>query len=166
MNGLRQTVSRLIEPLLRGWRKLSGDWVPYVEEALPETEVTLLMQQASIPSFGFFFMLGLAAAIATFGMLANSAPAIIGAMIIAPLMGPIVSLAFGIVDFNRQLISRSAVSVATGVILVVAFAYGSTFVFGLRIAGSEILSRTSPTLLDLGVAVAAGAAAARASART
>jgi len=134
---LRRNFGRVAEPLLRGWRKLSSDWVPYVEDALPEAEVTLAMQQASIPSFGFFFMLGLASAIATFGMLANSAPAIIGAMIIAPLMGPIVSLAFGIVDFNRPLISRSAVSVATGVALVVVLAYGSTFLFGLRIAGPK-----------------------------
>ena len=73
MNRLRQNVGWMAGPLLRGWRKLSSGWVPYVEEPLPEAEVTLVMEQASIPSFGFFFMLGLASAIATFGMLANSA---------------------------------------------------------------------------------------------
>ena len=44
--------------------------------------------------------------------------------------------------------------------LVVGFAFASTELLGLRIAGSEILSRTAPTLIDLGVALAAGGAAA------
>ena len=160
MGSLRSNIARWSEPLRRLWRKLTGDWAPYVEAPLSEAEVLKVMQQASMPSFGFYLMLSLATAIASFGMLANSAPAIIGAMIIAPLMAPIMSLAFGIVNFDRRLISRSFLSVATGVLLVVAFAYATTHVFGLRIAGSEILSRTSPSLLDLCIAVAAGAAAA------
>jgi uncharacterized hydrophobic protein (TIGR00271 family) len=153
-------ITRLGAAALGFWRRLTSDWAPYIEDPVPEEEVLTLMQQASIPSFGFFFMLAMATAIATFGMLANSAPAIIGAMIIAPLMAPIMSLAFGVVDFDRRLIARSAVSVFSGVVLVVVFAYATTLLFGLRIAGSEVLSRTAPSLLDLGVAVAAGAAAA------
>ncbi len=160
MRRFRSHIASSSEILRRLWRKLTGDWAPYVEPPLSEAEVLQVMQQASVPSFGFFLMLSLATAIASFGMLANSAPAIIGAMIIAPLMAPIMSLAFGIVNFDRGLISRSFLSVATGVLLVVAFAYAMTHLVGLRIAGSEILSRTSPTLLDLGIAVAAGAAAA------
>jgi uncharacterized hydrophobic protein (TIGR00271 family) len=81
-------------------------------------------------------------------------------MIIAPLMGPIMSLTFGIVVFDRQMILLSVLSVVSGVVLVVALGYAITLLFGLRIAGAEILSRTSPTLIDLGVAMAAGAAAA------
>jgi len=142
------------------WRRLTGDWRPLVEKPLPEAELAGLMEQASIPAFGFYFMLMIASAIATFGLLSNSAAAIIGAMIIAPLMAPIMSLAFGIVVSDRQLIFRSFLTVVTGVSLVVGFAFVSTELLGLRIAGSEILARTSPTLIDLGVAMAAGAAAA------
>ena len=160
MRSIRARTARKLAFVSRLWRKLTGDWAPFVEARQSETEVMKVMQKASIPSVGFFFMLGLATAIASFGMLANSAPAIIGAMIIAPLMAPIMSLAFGLVHFDRGLISRSFLSVASGVLLVVVFAYATTRLFGLRIAGSEILSRTSPTLLDLGIAVAAGAAAA------
>ncbi len=105
-------------------------------------------------------MLALAACIATLGLIADSAPAIIGAMIIASLMAPIMSLAFGIVLFERPLIVRSILTVIAGVILVVGFAYVSILIIGLRITGPEILNRTAPTLLDLGIAVAAGAAAA------
>ena len=144
----------------RIWHKLTGGWAPYLEDTVPATDLTLEMHQASIPSFGFFFMLALAAAIATFGLIANSAPAIIGAMIIAPLMAPIMSLSFGLVVFERQLISRSILTVIAGVILVVVLAYLTTLLFGLRITGPEILNRTTPTLIDLGVALAAGGAAA------
>ena len=160
MNRLRQKFRRTAELLRRAWRSHTGDWSTFVETPVPTADLVLLMQPASVPSFGYFFMLGLASAIATFGLLSDSAPAIIGAMIIAPLMGPIMSLTFGIVVFDRQMILRSVLSVVSGVVLVVALGYASTLLFGLRIAGAEILSRTSPTLIDLGVAMAAGAAAA------
>ena len=146
--------------LTRIWRKLTGGWAPYVEDAVPGSDLTQQMNQASIPSFAFFFMLALAAAIATFGLITNSAPAIIGAMIIAPLMAPIMSISYGLVLFERRLVTRSILTVICGVILVMVLAYLITLLFGLRITGSEILNRTSPTLIDLGVAMAAGGAAA------
>ncbi|MEA3277056.1 MAG: DUF389 domain-containing protein, partial [Pseudomonadota bacterium] len=150
----------LIGFLVRKWRQLTDGWAPYVEEATPAPELSREMHQASIPSFGFFFMLALAATIATFGLIANSAPTIIGAMIVAPLMSPIISLSYGLVSFEPGLIRRSVITVISGVILAMGLAYVTTLLFGLRIAGAEILSRTSPTLIDLGVAMAAGGAAA------
>ena len=131
-------------------RAITGNWEPYLEGALPSTELEPMMERSSIPSFGFFFMLGLSATIAALGLIANSAPAIIGAMIIAPLMGPIISLAYGLVSFQWRMISRSFLTISTGAIVVIIFAYAASALFGLRIAGSEIISRASPTLLDLG----------------
>ncbi len=160
MNQLRQNFGRSAELLRREWRSYTGDWSPFVENPLPAAELTLAMRQASVISFGYFFMLGLASGIATSGLLADSVPAIIGAMIIAPLMSPIMSLAFGVVGFNMQMIFRSVLLVVSGVVVVVVVAYASTDLFGLRIAGTEILNRTSPTLIDLGVAMLAGGAAA------
>ncbi len=135
-------------------------WAPFRELPVEEEELAQQMHQVSIPSLGFFFMLGLAAFIATLGLISNSAPAIIGAMIIAPLMAPIMSLAFGIVMFDKPLIGRSVLTVTAGTVFVVGFAYLATQIIGLRVIGSEVLNRTAPTLLDFGVAVAAGAAAA------
>lgn len=139
---------------------MTAGWKPYVEEPINNKDLAEVMMAASIPSFGYFLMMLLSAMIATFGLLQNSAPAIIGAMIIAPLMAPIISLSYSIVILDWQLARRSFLTVIAGVIVVIVFAYLSTQLIGLRIAGSEILSRTSPTLLDLGIAVAAGAAAA------
>ena len=140
--------------------KATAGWKPYIENPIKNAELSEVMMVASIPSFGYFLMMLLSTMIATFGLLQNSAPAIIGAMIIAPLMAPIISLSYSIVVLDWKLARRSFLTVVCGVIVVIVFAYISTRVIGLRIAGSEILSRTSPTLLDLGIAVAAGAAAA------
>lgn len=142
------------------WRDSTAGWRPYIEKPLPLEDLDELMVSGSIPAFGFYFMLLLSAVIATFGLLANSAPAIIGAMIIAPLMAPIISFAYSIDIFDWRLARRSFITIITGVFLVIFVAYFCTRIVGLRFAGTEILSRTSPTLLDLGVAVAAGAAAA------
>ena len=141
-------------------RTMTGNWKPLAEAPVPAEEVDLQLRQASIPSWGFFFMLLLSSAIATFGLLSNSAPAIIGAMIIAPLMAPILGLAYGIVVCEWKQVNRAALTVVAGTFVVVLFAFITTWLIGLRIAGSEILSRTTPTLLDLGVAMAAGAAGA------
>ena len=122
---------------------ITGNWAPDLERALPSTELEPLMERSAIPSFSFFFMLGLSATIAALGLIANSAPAIIGAMIIAPLMGPIISLAYGLVSFQWRMISRSFLTISTGAIVVVVFAYVASAIFGLRIAGSEIISRAS-----------------------
>jgi uncharacterized hydrophobic protein (TIGR00271 family) len=69
-------------------------------------------------------------------------------------------MGIGLVIFNRRLIIRSLITLAAGTVLVVAIAFISSMSLGLRLAGSEIISRTSPTLLDLVVALAAGGAAA------
>lgn len=108
----------------------------------------------------FSILLTLATAIATFGLLSNSPATIIGAMIVAPLMVPIISFAYALVIFNFRLISYSLARLIFGITLTVLIAFISTEIIGFRIPESEILARTEPTLLDLGVAIAAGTAGA------
>lgn len=123
------------------------------------------MNGNAIPSLGFFLMLGLSAVIATLGLISDSAPAIIGAMIIAPLMAPIVSLAFGIACLYRKLIALCALTILSGMLVVIAIGYFGVRVVGAQIAGSEILARTAPSFLDLVIALAAGCAGAFAQTR-
>lgn len=137
-----------------------ADWLPDVEPAKSAEEVYDEMRESSAPSVGFFFLLGLAGTIATFGLIADSAPAIIGAMIVAPLMAPIMSLSYGLATLDSRLVVTSIVTTSLGALLVVAIAYLNTQLVGMRVAGAEILSRTAPTMLDLGIALAAGGAAA------
>ena len=123
-------------------KNVLGGRPPFSEEMATAEELSPVMERASLPSFSFFFMLGLASTIATVGLIQNSAPAIIGAMIIAPLMSPILGLSYGLVILDRRLVIRSVITVATGTALVVAIAFTSSVLFGLRLTGSEILSRS------------------------
>jgi uncharacterized hydrophobic protein (TIGR00271 family) len=94
--------------------------------------------------------------IASFGLISNSAAVIIGAMIIAPLMLPLRSLAFSALEGDLDLFRQSIISVGvgTGVSILLAGVLGH--LVGISEFGSEVLSRTQPTLVDLGIAVTAG----------
>ncbi len=81
-------------------------------------------------------------------------------MIIAPLMIPIMSLAFSLIILDFRLVSYSLVRLCLGIALTILIAFLATELIGFKIPGSEILARTEPTLLDLGVAIAAGVAGA------
>jgi len=94
--------------------------------------------------------------IATFGLLANSAAVIIGAMIIAPLMLPIRGLAFGAVEGNVLLFRKGLIALAVGTGLAIFLACFLGALVQIPDFGSEVLARSKPTLLDLGIAIAAG----------
>ena len=159
----------LAQTLLVRWQRwLSGlalEKVLRLEETTDEVRLCEQIVITSIPSLTYYFMLSLSAGIATFGLIANSAPAIIGAMIVAPLMSPIIGLSLGVVMAHKRLITMSVFSIMTGTMLVIGIGYVCAEIFGLRVAGSEILARTAPTTLDLGIALCAGGAAAFAHSR-
>lgn len=109
----------------------------------------------------FLVLLSLAIVIASCGLHADSTAVVIGAMLIAPLMDPILGLSAAIILgwTGRILRSLSLIVVGTVVSIVIAIMVG-LFVPDRIIVVPEIAARTSPTLLDLGVALGAGAAAA------
>ena len=139
---------------------LLGDWHHLVDKPILVDDVKKVVEKGSVPAFGFFFMIVASSIIATFGLLSNSAAVIIGAMIIAPLMNPIISLAFGSVEMNRVLVFRSLFTIVTSSIIIITIAFFVSEVIGWKLAGSELISRMRPSLLDLGIAVSAGVAAA------
>jgi uncharacterized hydrophobic protein (TIGR00271 family) len=94
--------------------------------------------------------------IATLGLLSNSAAVIIGAMIIAPLMLPIRGLAFAALEGDVALFRKAFIAITIGTFSAIAIAWFIGFLVGFPEFGSEIISRSRPTLLDLGIAVAAG----------
>ncbi|MDX1423523.1 MAG: TIGR00341 family protein [Kiloniellales bacterium] len=109
----------------------------------------------------FLVLLGLAIVIAACGLHANSTAVVIGAMLIAPLMDPILGLSAAIVLGWTGRMVRSVILIALGTVVSIAIAMAVGFMIPDRIVVvPEIASRTSPTLLDLGVALGAGAAAA------
>jgi uncharacterized hydrophobic protein (TIGR00271 family) len=152
------------KPILEAiWERASRH--AFIEPPMPVDKVEANMDAAGRPVLAFYLMLGLATIIGTSGMLANSAGVIIGAMIVAPLMNPIVALSFCLASARWRSAGLALFLLVTGIALTILLAYVGTNILGLRIVGSEILGRTQPTLLDLGVALAAGAAAAFANSR-
>ncbi|MEM7595988.1 MAG: GNAT family N-acetyltransferase [Cyanobacteria bacterium P01_A01_bin.83] len=147
------------------WYKDNGNWHWLKEKPTPIASLNRSIWRLSVPSFSFHFMLGLSSIIATLGLLANSAAVIIGAMIVAPLMGPIVGMAYSTAMGNRKLLRRSSFTVLKGILLTIGVAWLVTSIIGLETVDSEILSRTKPTLIDFGIAMAAGAAGAFANTR-
>ena len=116
---------------------------------------TELLEESTLDSTYLILIIG-SCIIATFGLLSNSAAVIIGAMIVAPLMLPIRGLALGALEGDLILFRRGLISVAVGTLLAVTIAWLLGYWVGISTFSSEILARSKPTLLDLGIAIAAG----------
>ena len=110
----------------------------------------------------FTILLSLATIIAAVGLIADSTASIIGAMIIAPLMGPIVGIALGIVTGSPPRAMRSLLVAIYGIVLaiLVSVAIGSWLATPTLTVTPQIVARTAPTILDLVIALASGAAGA------
>jgi len=111
-------------------------------------------------SVGYFLVLSIANLIALSGLLTNSAPVIIGAMLISPLMGPILSFGFAFITGEEVIMKKALRKIATSVILTIIIAALASFVSPLKDVTSEIISRTRPNLYDLNIAFLSGIAGA------
>ncbi len=106
----------------------------------------------------YAFMATLSCGIAVLGLLQSSPAVVIGAMLISPLMGPIVGLGFSLAIFDWHEFRRSAIALVIGSAMAVAFAMLIVGLSPLTDATREIVARTRPTLFDLLVAVFSGLA--------
>jgi uncharacterized hydrophobic protein (TIGR00271 family) len=112
----------------------------------------------------FVTMNALATVIACCGLLQDSTAVVIGAMVVATLLGPISGIALALIDGDRRLFRDAMLAEAGGVLLVLSLALVIGMVHRDAPLTHEMLSRTSPTLYDLIIALAGGAAGAYASA--
>lgn len=110
----------------------------------------------------FSALLVLSTTIAAFGLLANSAAVVIGAMLVAPLMTPMLALASSLIYAEMRRFIGSLMLIVFGTVASIAVGWLVASIASGGITAdafdSEILSRTSPSLLDLGIAIAAGLA--------
>ena len=104
-----------------------------------------------------------ASLIATLGLLANNAAVVIGAMVVAPWILPLRALVFGSLIGDRKLLLRAVATLGIGVAITTLLSMGLGLIAGnmdlLRVVPKEITARLQPNLLDLGIALAAGAIA-------
>ncbi|MEE4024357.1 TIGR00341 family protein [Gordonia sp. PKS22-38] len=111
----------------------------------------------------FWIMLTLSGIIAVSGVLADSTATVIGAMIVAPLSTPILGIGLGIVTARARLVLSSFTYVLSGLVLVTFFGWLFAQLMPDPISvlsNSQVLGRTSPTLVDLFAAIATGFAGA------
>ena len=109
----------------------------------------------------FSVLLGLAALIASFGLFQDSVASIIGAMVVAPLGGAIMAFAGALVTARDRWMARTFVQVLLGALAVISIGFlVSVLIPDPVVLTPSLAARTAPGLLDLGVALAAGAAGA------
>lgn len=108
-------------------------------------------------SSNFLFLLAGSTMIATFGLFQNSPAVIIGAMIIAPLMRPLVCMSLATITADTKQIFKALLTLTVGTLVGMAISTCMALFLRALELTPEIIGRTHPTLLDLGVALAAGA---------
>lgn len=116
-------------------------------------------------AFRFFTMLSLSVVVAVMGLSADSAAVVIGAMLLAPLMQPVLASAacISMALFKRSLRSLGVVLIATLGAVILSYVLAALFVNGEL--PQEVTSRTAPDIRDLVVALGAGTAGAYATVR-
>jgi len=116
------------------------------------------ISHGSMPRPLYYVLLLASGGIAAFGLLANSAAVVIGAMLVSPLMAPIFGIALALARGNLHLLRHALVAEFGGVLLIVGFAcLLGLLPFALEVT-PEMLARTRPSLIDLIVATLAGLA--------
>ena len=141
----------------------------FKKQKLSQTRKAIVLNDlvdSSSPGVDYFILIILSCTIATFGLLTDSAAVIIGAMLVAPLMSPILSLSMASISGRSRLFKRSLIAIVEGAgvsiflsAILAFFSYRLPFGI-LATIPSEVLARTSPSPIDLGIALAGGAAAA------
>ena len=101
----------------------------------------------------YLFNTAMSAGIAILGLLLSSPAVVIGAMLISPLMGPIIGLGFSLATADAHQIKRAGVALFAGSLFAILFCAALVLISPLQNVTSEIAARTRPNLFDLVVAL-------------
>ncbi len=157
------TVALKRRPPLR--RRNLSDWVPQMNPS-DHADLRLNLRIGSQWGADFVVMLALASAIASLGLLQNSPAVVIGSMLLAPLMTPMIGLGLAMAQASPQFARQCGTSIGLGMLLTLAV---STTIGLVTPTGEtltqEVLARGEPHILDLLIAVFAAGAATFAMAR-
>lgn len=138
-------------PLYRWWRES-------VVGSVDQEKVVGRIVEESGCSPRYLFMTMMSAGIAVLGLLLSSPAVVIGAMLISPLMSPILGLGFSLALFDFAEMRRSLSALAIGAGAALLFTAFIVLVSPLKAPTAEILARTRPNLFDLLVALFAALA--------
>ena len=169
MHPLRQLLGEATVAIVKRTPPLSkraiADWLPRIN---PADHADLLhdLSTGSVWGPDFIGMLGLASAIASLGLLQNSPAVVIGSMLLAPLMTPMIGLGLALGQADVRVGRLCGKSIALGFLLTLAVSYliGIITPAGATLT-EEVLARGVPNVLDLLIAVFAAVGATFAMAR-
>lgn len=108
----------------------------------------------------YIILLVCSSIISTLGLLLNSIPIVIGGMIIAPLMWPLLKTSFGVTYGRKVEVLKGSGVLILSILIAVITALLITQLSPIKVVNEEILARTNPTFLDLIIAMASGVVAA------
>ena len=113
---------------------------------------------ADVSSLNYWLEIFFSAGIAAFGLVLNSPAVIIGAMLISPLMGPIMATGLALAAGDLYLAIKAITNLVASISLAIALSAFIVWLLPFHSPTSEILARINPNLLDLGVALFSGLA--------
>jgi uncharacterized hydrophobic protein (TIGR00271 family) len=161
--------------LVQGYQGLAGLVTRRVTRTLLDVLPTLSskermdvyqeLSKGAQPGINFFVLIVLSCVLATLGLLMDSPAVVIGAVLVAPLMSPVLAFSLGLVLGNLRLLRFSTEAILKGIALALVIAASIGLLFPLKLVTGEMLGQSRPTLLDMAVALAAGTAGAYAVAR-
>ncbi len=123
-------------------------------------ELFLILRDDAKINSQYLMLMFLSTILATIGLFANSAAVVIGAMVLAPLMTPIVAFAMGTLRGEEEMLRYALYKIALGVFVALSASALMSMLLPQIELTSELKARINPTLLDLGVAIFSGIAAA------
>ena len=140
-------IGRSIAPLRRYWREK-------VMAGVDHKEVVAKIALECPATARYILMVMMSAGIAILGLLLSSPAVVIGAMLLSPLMSPILGVGFALATGKQKWLKISARSLALGSLAAVLFTALIVLVSPLQTVTEEIAARTRPNLFDLLVALA------------
>jgi len=156
-----RAIGSVAEEAPKGWRA----WLPPMERA-ERQELFVRVEAGATGGRDYHVMMALSAMLASLGLLQGSTAVVIGAMLVAPLMGPLLGAGLALVQGNLKLIRRSMAVAATGIATGLGIA---VFLGGINPGYEptmEVEARGKPDVFDLFVALTSGMIAAYAQCRT
>jgi len=173
-HGLQQDSDRLVGsggkekfsinamPVGKELEKASHKRIPFFAYASEERfkDLFVALRDDAQVSSTYVTLMVLSTILASVGLYLNSASVIIGAMLLAPLMAPIISIAMSLLRYDRRLFRKSSVKIGIGVVLALATATFLTLCSPYQPFTAEMQARLNPSVLDLIVAIVSGIAGA------
>ncbi len=117
----------------------------------------IYLEKQGLTSNKYYILTTLAVIIATFGLILNSAATVIGAMLVAPLMSPVLLSSMALVTGHIQIFKKAIDASIKGIILSIIIATFISLFIPIYELPTEVLIRSHPAILDMFIALAAGA---------